>query len=242
MTFPPKEISRDIQSSLEDFARKHDFEKLYREYSWRADTWQKGFPDILRLETRIANAARNNLVRKSDVLAIAEWGSLRNIQRIECPPTFTLPLYENERPDKRIETDPLIPLRILQASTTGLGPTGLSKVLRFALPSEYGVIDTRIVRMMGVGDAISKRESWLSLRARNDGYGWYIPKNQSAWPREYSKWINILRFFSRLLNDSGRPCPHPEAFSRNGLRTQGIWVCADVEMALFSYASKFFST
>ena len=241
MTFLPTEISAELQSSLEDFAKKHDFQRLYKEYSWRTDTWQNGFPDILRLETRIANAARNNLVRRSDILAVAEWGNLRNTNRIECPLTLTLPLYEHGHADKRIKRDPLIPLRTLQAKTKGLGPTGLSKVLRFALPSEYGAVDTHIVRLVGIGDEISKQESWLSLRVRNYGYGWYIPKDQSAWPKEYSKWINILRFFSDLLNNSGRSCPHPEAFSENGLRTQGIWACADVEMTLFSYASKFCS-
>ena len=89
-----------------------------------------------------------------------------------------------------------------------------------------------------MGDPNSKQQNWLSLRTRNDGYGWYIPKNQSAWPKEYSKWINILRFCAHFLNNSGKLCPHPEGFLTNDLRKRGIWACADVEMSLFSYASK----
>jgi len=76
----------------------------------------------------------------------------------------------------------------------GLGPTYLSKVIRFALPEEYGAIDTRIVRVVGQGDPASRQHNWLALRVRNDGYGWYIPKVQVTWPNDYAKWINILRF------------------------------------------------
>jgi hypothetical protein len=127
---------------------------------------------------------------------------------------------------------------ILRKNTRGLGPTYLSKVLRFALPSEFGAIDTRIVRVVGNGDSNSKEQSWLSLKVRNDGYGWYIPENQSAWPKDYSRWINILRFFAQLLNNSGKLCPHPKDFVINGLRTAGVWTCADIEMAIFSHVSK----
>ena len=52
---------------------------------------------------------------------------------------------------------------ILQRKIKGLGPTYLSKVLRFALPSEFGAIDTRIVRVVGMGDPTSKQQNWLSI-------------------------------------------------------------------------------
>ena len=238
MPFPPTKLSQDLQSNLEDFVRSYDLIKLYKEYTWEMDTWQKGFPNILKLEIKISNAAKNNLLKKEDVLSIAKWGNLRNVQRVKCPEILPLPLYENKSPDKKIEKEPLIPLGILQEKIQGFGPTYLSKVLRFALPSEFGAMDTRIVRVVGIGDSISEQQNWLSLKVRNDGYGWYISKNQSAWPKEYSKWINILRFFAHFFNDSGKFCPHPESFLTNGLRKRGIWACADVEMALFSYVSK----
>jgi len=242
MPFSPTNLSQDLQSKLGDFVRNYDFIELYRKYSWGKDTWQNGFPNILQLEIKITKPAKNNLLKKEDVLSVAKWGNLRNRQRVECPETVTLPLFENEHPDKKIEEDPSSLIRILQGKIKGLGPTYLSKVLRFSLPSEFGAIDTRIVRVVGMGDPKSKQQSWLSLRARNDGYGWYIPKNQSAWPKEYSKWINILRFCAHFLNNSGKPCPHPEGFLKNDLRKRGIWACADVEMALFSYTSEYLNS
>lgn len=239
MPFPPTNISSNLKSNLEDFVRNHDFVRLYKEYCWGIDTWQNGFPNILRLEIEINMTAKNNLLRRENILSVAEWGNLRNIQRVKCPETLVLPLYKDGHPNREIEENPLGPLLILQKNIEGLGPTYLSKVLRFALPSEFGAIDTRIVRVIGNGDPGSKQQDWLSLKVRNDGYGWYIPKNQSAWPKEYFTWINILRFVAQFLNNSGKLCPLPEGFLGNGLRKQGIWVCADVEMALFSYASKY---
>lgn len=238
MPLAPTEMPKYLKEDLENFVENHDFVALYKEYCWRTDTWQNGFPNILRLEIEISRTAKNNFLRKRDVFSVAEWGNLRNMQRVKCPETLNLPLYENGRLNKEIRENPLKLLLILHKNVEGLGPTYLSKVLRIALPSEFGAIDTRIVRVMGNGDPNSKQQSWLSLKVRNDGYGWFIPKYQSAWPKDYSKWINILRFFAQFLNNSGKLCPHPEGFLINGLRKQGIWVCADVEMALFSYASK----
>jgi len=184
------------------------------------DTWQNGFPNILRLEIKITKATKNNLLKKEDVLSVAEWENLRNVQRIKCPESICI--FEKEHPDKKIEEDPSGLIRILQGKIEGLGPTYLSKVLCFAIPSEFGAVDTRIVRVAGRGGPNSKQQDWLSLRARNDGYGWYIPKNQSAWPKEYSKWINILRFCAHFLNNSGKLCPQPEGFLTNDLRKRGI--------------------
>lgn len=238
MPFAPTNISVYLKSDLENFAKNHDFIALYKEYCWGTDSWQNGFLNILRLEIEISKTAKNNLLRKENIFSVVRWGNLRNIQRIKCPETLVLPLYENAHLNEEIAENPLKLLSILQENIERLGPTYLSKVLRFALPSEFGAIDTRIIRVVGNGDLSSKQQNWLSLKVRNDGYGWYIPKNQPAWPQEYSKWINILRFFAYFLNNSGILCPHPEGFLRNDLRKRDIWMCADVEMALFSYASK----
>lgn len=169
MSFSPTNLIQDLQSELEDFVRYYDFIELYKKYNWGIDTWQNGFPNILRLEIKITKAAKNNLLKKEDVLFIAEWGNLRNVQRVKCPETIRI--FEKEHPDKKIEEDPLGLIRILQWKIEGLGPTYLSKVLRFAIPSEFGAVDTRIVRVLGMGDPESKQQNWLSLRVRNDGYG-----------------------------------------------------------------------
>jgi len=238
MPFAPLDLPSHLKNELEIFANQHDFVALYKEYRWENDTWDNGFPDILRLEVEVRKTAKNNFLTKENIIFIAKWGNLRNIQRVKCPKILKLILYKNDKPNEEIRRNPLEPLLILQKNTRGLGPTYLSKVLRFALPSEFGAIDTRIVRVVGNGDSNSKQQSWLYLKVRNDGYGWYIPKNQSAWPKDYSRWINILRFFAQLMNNSGKPCPHPKDFVTNGLRTAGVWTCADIEMVIFSYASK----
>ena len=121
MPFPTTNLSKDLQRKLEDFVRNHDFIELYKEYNWGMDTWQNGFPNILRLEIKITKIAKNNLLKKEDVLAVAKWGNLRNIQKVKCPETITLPIFENEHPNKKIEDDPSGLIRILQGKIEGLG-------------------------------------------------------------------------------------------------------------------------
>ncbi|MBO8183552.1 MAG: hypothetical protein H0Z28_12325 [Archaeoglobus sp.] len=52
---------------------------------------------------------------------------------------------------------------------------------------------------------------------------------------EYVKWIGILEYLCHALNESLR-CPHPRIFVRYKLRQEGVWSCADVEMALHAFA------
>lgn len=249
MPFLRTGLSERLKAQLQEFAARHDFRVLYRRYDWNRDTWRSGFPDILDLEERVTAAARNGALTRADVRCIAKWGRHRNPKAIRFPKTAALPLYDDDgvNPDGRLQLDPLMPLRVLlrmkkEGMIAQLGPTYLTKVLRFALPEEYGAIDTRVVRVFGIGDPESAQQHWLSLKARNDGYGWYIAEYQQAWPEAYATWISILRFFALSLNDSGRLCPHPQAFVKSGMRTHGSWACADVEMALFTYASEWLPT
>ena len=231
-------LDKSLTERLQGFLAVHDFAQLYTQYDWERDKWRAGFPDILKLEQRLTTRAKGNLVTKHDVIAVAKWAKRRNIASIECPEALVLPLHSVEAGGPSVlPADPAALATQLRQATKGLGPTTLSKVLRFAVPRELGAIDTRIVRVVGQGDQPSKREDWLTLQVRNYGYGWYIPLPQRAWPGEYSKWVSILRFFAASLNDSGIACPHPDGFVDNGLRVRGLWACADVEMALFSWAS-----
>jgi len=238
MPFPPSDISDALRRELEYFVRNHDFVEFYRGYHWGNDTWHAGFPDILRIEMEFNESMKHAVLKRESILAVARWGKLRNTRRIRCPEEFGLELCRDGLPDQRIARDPLGPLLALKMKVGGLGPTYLTKVLRFALPAEYGSIDTRIVRVLGVGDPNSRKHAWLRLAVRNYGYGWFIPETQSEWPSSYARWIDILRFFARYLNDSGLACPHPEAYLKKQLRKPAIWVCADIEMALFSYCSR----
>ena len=232
-------LPHGLVSRLESFAGDHDFADLYRRYNWRRDNWVDGFPDILELEMQLTASARSSLVTRRDVIDVAEWAKHRNPASIECPDTLGLPLHRTAAGGPwTIATDPARLATQLRQATKGLGPTTLSKVLRFAVPRELGAIDSRIVRVVGRGDEEAKRQDWLSLRASNYGSGWSISASQSAWPGDYSEWIGILRFFADSLSDSGIACPHPDGLVTSGLRTRGVWACADVEMALFGWASK----
>ena len=108
----------------------------------------------------------------------------------------------------------------------------------FSRPQLYGAIDTRLVRVFGKGNTDIEGLMWLSLEVKNYGYGWYIPEYQTSWPSEYDTWIEILHYVTRLCNGGGYECPHPDEYVDLGLRDKGIWIVADVETALFSYASK----
>jgi hypothetical protein len=240
MPFQPQRLNSILIQKLDAFLNANSFPDLYRAYAWRKDTYEDDFPDVHRLELHIATMDQTTGITISDVKRVAKWGAMRNQRRI-AGRTIVLPSNNLHTPEgaavAQLEGDPLAPL--LRASITGgVGPTYLTKVLRFGLPQEYGAIDTRCVRVFGCGDAAIRQHDWIELRARNDGYGWFIPKTQKAWPEEYATWINILRYFALQLPAN---CPHPQPFVTARLRRAGAWECADVEMALFSYASRFAS-
>lgn len=107
----------------------------------------------------------------------------------------------------------------------------------FALPSEYDALDTCLVRVFGIGDPTVKKVEFLKLTITYQKTGYSINANQSYWPSEYNTCILILRYIGEKLNSKGVECPHPTRFEKQGLRNSGIWVCAEVEMALFAYSS-----
>jgi len=236
-----EDIPDHLVSSIRDFMSRYSFPDLFMQYAWENDHFEAGFPGILLLEQRLKSSDLGNGISLDDIVAVAQWGRLRNIKRIKgpdeaiCLPPHTFHTKEG-KPRSELEDDPVQPLRLLQRKVTGIGPTYLSKVLRFALPQQYGAIDTRCVRVFGQGSKIKNQHyEWLSLNVRDDGYGWYIPKSQSGWPGQYEVWINILKFVASVLEEA---CPHPENFVLQEKRIEGKWACADVEMALFSYASQ----
>ena len=240
MSFQPNNLSDALQNQLIDFFKENDFATLYKSYAWRRDTYPNGFPDILKLE-QDCKTARSNKISIQQIHGIAEWGGLANINGIRSSAgVLNVNLYQsNGFPLTELGDNPLLPLNDLDGQTRGLGPTYLTKVLRFCLPMEYGAIDTRIVRVFGKSNPTIRRHNWLSLTVTEEGGRFYISRWQAKWPSDYSRWINILRFFASLLNssDTRQFCPHPISFVEKKLRIKGIWVCADIEMAIFSYAS-----
>lgn len=201
MPFQPIHLPAEMEKSLSIFLQRQDFVTLYKSYRWKRDTYSNAFPDIAELEGTFKTGAMKNELTIQNLISVAKWGGLRNISRIKATrSSIAINLYGNDkRPLSQLGENPLLPLTSLQRQVKGLGPTYLSKAIRFSLPEEYGAIDTRIVRVFGQGDRCSRQQDWLELKARNNGYGWYIPKAQPSWPSGYAKWLNILRFFWWVL-------------------------------------------
>ena len=108
--------------------------------------------------------------------------------------------------------------------------------MRFSFPNRAEALDSRIVRVFGIGDQTVNQYQWLTIRARRSGSGWSLDRNR-MWHMEYEKWLRILTKMVSLINDKEVFCPHPQKFLDAGLRTGGIWISADVEMTIFAYAT-----
>ena len=240
MPFKPRGLNPVLTKGLDNFVQTQSFPDLYRAYAWKNDTYENGFPDIYSLESQLVMMDQTVGISLPDVDSVLKWGASPYHGRISGA-QIVLPPRSLHTPEgtavPALGDTPLVPLRALrQKITRGIGPTYLSKVLRFGLPQEYGAIDTRLVRVFGQGDADARRHHWIKLSASKGRYGrWSINEAQNAWPGEYETWINILRYLATRL---GGDCPHPASFVRAGLRHEGVWECADLEMALFSYASQ----
>ena len=227
-------LSIQLQEHIQRFLANHDLSSLYRAYKWGQDTWENGFPDMRQLEVDLTRHAKQGYVTKTDIMKVADWGGLRNKQRVQCPDIVKISLYGGNDVAEFFRARPSDALRTLKA-VEGLGPTYQSKILMFSRPQFYGAIDTRLVTVFGRGNNLIKGLKWILLRVAP---GPYIPETQSSWPGEYDTWIEILHHIASLCNSRGHKCPHPDEYIAIGLREKGIWIAADVETALFSYASK----
>lgn len=231
-------LSERTKNQVDELLKTKDLPGLYRQYDWKNDHWHDGFREIRALERSLSSAARAQSITKSHILSIAEWGGLPDTGRIRCyRDPLVIPLYNGTGILAAVKTDPVQVVRTIKQQTSGIGPTYISKVLRFAAPAVFGAIDSRLVRVFGDGDEKSSTLQLLDLRAGQAAGGrWFIgPDN---WPDGYGTWIAILNDIATRLNSSGIICPHPDQFVSDGLRQRGVWLAADVEMALFSYASQ----
>jgi hypothetical protein len=169
------------------------------------------------------------------LIEIAKWGKLRNIKRISCPEPIKLSLYVDNLPAPWLATEPEDAISILDDQVKGFGPTYASKILHFAVPQIFGALDTRLVRTFGNS---APNYHLLDLIAEKSGDRWLIPPSQTGWPGEYGTWIGILKYIADHLNNDHKFCPHPQKYYETVLRHENIWLPADVETALFSYATK----
>ena len=228
-------------SEVARFLKEHeqDMPEIYKTYDWEGDIWKKdfGFPKLFELEREISKAAKAYALDKKHLMMIAIWGKLRNRKRIERIEKFKITLYINDEPAFWLTDEPENIISIVVCRIPGFGPTFSSKLLHFAVPQVFGILDTWLVRTFGEGDLDSQCYKFLNLKAteQRDG-GWAIPTTQPTWPDEYGTWIRILNYLAEKLNTDKIPCPHPLNYIEAGLRKDGIWYPADVETALFSYA------
>jgi len=232
-------LDDDLKEKLEKFFNANCFPKLYKGYNWRKDPWDKkdGFIEIKRIEERFLKIRKSRKpIKLDDILEVIDWGVPNWYDRVEKNnkkkrieikmwTTGTQESYKKRIPSLLNELTYL----------TGVGLVSATKVLRFADPKVFGVLDSRIVREFGDN---GRKHNWLTLRAvkyrENDRY--VIRGGDEA--NQYIRWLNILHYFAKKLNEGNgkRRCPHPEFFVAAGLRKKGVWTCADVEMALFRYA------
>ena len=248
--FAPKRLSEDLTEMLDRFVADKNFAHLYMSYEWKNDTYDCGFPDIYDLEISVSGSANSNEVTLDNIKEVARWGRLCRKITIQNEDQFsswnrTLSFFKASANSQEIQdlasnnTEGLA--NMLDIVIKGIGATHVSKVLRFAWPTQYGAIDSQLVRVVGNGDPDNSRQQWLQATAHLTDKGkkrWGIQPHK--WTEHYGVWINILRYFAQKLNSSQElsvKCPHPRQFVDAGLRSGGIWTCADIEMALFAYAS-----
>lgn len=228
----PLDLPEQLKNQIEQFVDSQDWVGLYKGYLWHNDTWRNGFPDILRLETQMRSSLQNGEIKKQDVLDVAYWGKFFYPPKITSPES--IPIAEKVQKDDGSSI--LQALITLKENGVGFGPTYLSKVLRFAFPDRAGGLDSRIIRVFGIGDPTVNQYQWLTIRTHKLGSEWTINRNR-LWPLEYDKWLRILSRIVAFINDKEVFCPHPQKFIDTGLRAEGIWINADVEMAVLTYVT-----
>jgi hypothetical protein len=236
----------DSLNEIGNFLKDHAFDMptLFKAYNYDGDSYREGFPKMFVLERRISYSARNNLFDQDDLMKIAEWGHLRNKKPIEhIDWKFKITLYVNNAPARWLKDESGNIVSIVKERIPGYGATFSSKLLHFAVPSVFGMLDTWLVRTFGEGDPDCQKYKFLKLEATNPvnkktkkKSGWAISTSPESWPSEYGTWIQILNNISCTLNDEKIKCPHPLNYIQSGLRKEGVWYPADVETALFSYA------
>lgn len=230
-------LTSSQQDTLDGMLQDLRFPRLYKTFSWRGDTWKKGFSELCRLEKEISQAARGKMLTEEHLQDIAFWGGLRNRKRISCPRFIKIQLYARNNPVSWLKKEPDKAVWLLENQIQGFGPTYCSKILQFAVPGIFGALDTRIVRTCGRGDRSAQCYPLLDLKATRIGASWAVFSSQPGWPDQFRPWTNALNYLADSLNHDKVRCPHPTDFIQAGLRQKGTWLPADVETALFSFAT-----
>ena len=232
-------LTPELEHQIAKFLQEQNMIDLYRTYEWEGDTYKNEFSELFQLEKEISSAAKNYSLNLSHLKKIAVWGRHQNPQNISSPNHLNITLYSNDEPVPWLSKEPVNAICIIDGRVRGFGPTFSSKLLHFAVPQIFGALDTRLVRIFGKESEDSKHYKFLNLKVLRPKRGRpSISPKQDGWPEEYGTWIAILNHMAELLNQHEISCPHPEQYIQTGLREKNKWLPADVETALFSYASQ----
>lgn len=218
-------IGRELKSmgsttnlpGLQDFPRllsKYRWDDHHAAFGWSPDCLDTGFPWIVSLEDRFQAAMEHNgfppLTLVSELIL---WGGNQN---------NILKKFSKDLRAKDYETfihsvvesldDP--PLALESAmSIKGFGRTYGSKLLRFCRPRDYGALDSRILGAL-------KSELGAS----------------TAWTptvlKQYSRFLDIVHEYQRGLHTAKVLRP---SYGARPASTE--WTAAEIEMALFAWAS-----
>ena len=238
MTDNPAE-NTEVKRFLKD--HKFDMPDLFRIYDYNGDYYVDGYPKLFDLEKETIKAAKQNSFNREILMKIADWGNLPNknpVNEIKHP--IKINLYVDGEPISWLNTKPENIIGDVE-KIPGFSATFSSKLLHFAVPQIFGILDTWLVRTFGEGDPVHQRYKFLKLNAikvkTTKGAGrWKISTLRSVWPGEFGTWIRILNYIADQLNEEKILSPHPQNLLESGFRKNGIWYPADVETALFSYA------
>jgi hypothetical protein len=235
MTRNPETIEGVIDF-LQDYSDQ--IPRFYESYTWNSRSPEDSHRELFDLEKEISTAAKLNCIKHSHLLKIAEWGKHPNKKKISGPDPLNLILYDGGKPVVCLRFEPVNPICIIEGRISGFGPTYSSKLLHFAVPEIYGALDTRLVRVFGNVSKDTSSYPMLDLNVTRPKKGRpSIPRDQPNWPEEYGTWVAILNYYANVLNANRIYCNHPPYYYDAGLRMNNQWLPADVETALFSYAS-----
>ena len=232
-------IPLELESQIAKFLREQKMIDLYLSYKWEGDTYENGFSELFNIEKETLSAAKNNSYNLPLLKKIGRWGNHPNPESISSPDPLNITLYLNGKPVPWLSKEPVNAICIIEGQVHGFGPTFSSKLLHFAVPQIFGALDTRLVRIFGKNSEDSEPYQLLNLHVLRPKKGRpSIDPKQDGWPEEFGTWIVILHHMSEFLNKNEIFCPHPEHYIQAGLRERDKWLPADVETALFSYATQ----
>jgi hypothetical protein len=198
--------------------------EYYQEYEWGGDYYCNGFYRIKSLEEKVYKARES--LKEETAREVVQWGVPRWATRFSLKGPVDL---KNTKGVKDILE------RVEKGIKIGRGIAIVSKILRFLIPEDFAAIDTKLVKVFGKG----AKNPWLKFH--NNKTGTAINKSPTVWPSEYMIWLKILKYIAVNLEECGIYPTYPkqwESFIKKGFRKPKKWYAADVEMALWAYASE----